>query len=172
MRTHRYEATIQWTGNRGTGTATYRGYDRAHRISIPGKAEILGSSDPAFLGDRSRHNPEELLVAALSACHMLWYLHLCAGAGIVVTGYCDDAEGTMVEEADGAGQFSEVVLRPLVQLAPGSGRAQAERLHAAAHAKCFIARSVNFPVRVEPAFPNAPTARQEPANSSRAGTPD
>lgn len=150
MRTHRYPAVVEWTGNRGPGTASYRAYDRAHLILIAGKAKIAGSADPAFRGDPSRHNPEELLVASLSACHMLWYLHLCAEAGIVVTSYRDQAEGTMQEEADGAGQFTEVVLRPEVQFGGGADRARAQALHEAAHAKCFIARSVRFPVRVVP----------------------
>lgn len=150
MRTHSYRATVEWTGNRGEGTASYRGYDRAHRILIEGKPEIAGSSDPAFRGDPARHNPEELLVASVSACHMLWYLHLCTEAGIVVLGYRDAAEGRMVEEPDGAGQFSEVVLRPEVHLAPGADPNRAAALHQTAHAKCFIARSVNFPIRCEP----------------------
>jgi organic hydroperoxide reductase OsmC/OhrA len=149
-REHRYRATIEWTGNTGAGTASYRGYQRAHRIAIPGKPDILGSSDPAFRGDAARHNPEELLVASLSACHMLWYLHLCAEAGVTVIAYRDHAEGKMEETADGAGRFTEVVLRPEVILAPGADPARATALHESAHAKCFIARSVNFPVRCQP----------------------
>lgn len=149
MRTHRYPATIEWTGNRGDGTANYRSYGRTHRILASGKPDIPGSSDPAFRGEAARYNPEELLVASVSACHMLWYLHLCAEAGIVVTAYRDAAEGTMVEEADGGGQFTEVVLRPAIAFAPGTDIGRALALHTAAHEKCFIARSVNFPVRVE-----------------------
>lgn len=154
-RAHHYRARVEWTGDRGAGTASYRAYGRDHRILMEGKPPILGSSDPAFHGDPARHNPEELLVASLSTCHMLWYLHLCAEAGVVVTGYVDRAEGEMVEEPDGGGQFSRVVLRPEVTLATGADHGTAEALHAAAHAKCFIARSVNFPVTHEPVFREA-----------------
>jgi len=150
---HRYAAEIVWTGNRGEGTATYRAYGREHEVRIAGKPPLLGSADPAFRGDASRHNPEDLLLAALSACHLLWYLHLCAEAGVVVTAYEDRAEGRMVQDADGGGRFVEVTLRPRVTLAPGADAAAREKamaLHAEAHARCFIARSVNFPVRHEP----------------------
>ncbi len=147
--THMFQATVEWTGDRGTGTTSYRAYGRDHRILVEGKPPILGSSDPAFRGDATRYNPEELLVASLSACHMLWYLHLAAEAGVVVTSYVDRAEGEMTLEPDGGGRFTGVVLRPEVTLAPGADRARAEALHAGAHAKCFIARSVNFPVTHE-----------------------
>ena len=151
-REHRYRVTVEWTGNTGTGTAGYRTYERRHEIGTPAMAKpaIPGSSDPAFRGDAARWNPEELLLASLSACHQLWYLHLCADAGIVVTGYVDRAEGTMVEEASGAGQFSRVVLRPTVTVAPGADVARARALHHDAHAMCYVARSVNFPVEHEP----------------------
>lgn len=148
-RTHRYGVTVAWTGNTGTGTSAYRAYERRHEISAPGKPPIPGSSDPAFRGDPARWNPEELLVASLSACHKLWYLHLCAAAGIVVTGYVDRAEGEMEEGDDGSGRFRRVVLRPEVTLAPGMDAAAARALHAEAHAKCFIANSVDFPVAHE-----------------------
>jgi organic hydroperoxide reductase OsmC/OhrA len=147
---HAYAVRVEWTGNRGEGTSTYRAYDRAHAITAPGKPVLLGSSDPAFRGDPARYNPEELLVASLSACHMLWYLHLCADAGIVVTAYHDDASGTMVETPEGGGRFAEVVLRPTVTLRPEDDAALANALHERAHELCFIARSVNFPVRCEP----------------------
>ncbi len=150
MRTHRYAARVEWTGNRGEGTASYRAYGRDHRIEAPGKPPIEGSADPAFRGDAARYNPEELLLASLSGCHMLWYLHLCAEAGVVVVGYADAAEGEMIEEADGGGRFTSVALRPEVTLAAGADRDKALALHAAAHAKCFIARSVNFPVTHHP----------------------
>ena len=143
---HHYAVNVSWTGNLGTGTASYRGYSRDHVIQAQGKAQIAGSSDPAFRGDPARWNPEELLVASLSACHKLWYLGLCAEAGIVVLAYEDDAEGEMVEEHSGAGQFSSVTLRPRVTLAAGSDLDKARELHHLAHQKCFIARSVNFPV--------------------------
>ncbi|MGH6931060.1 MAG: OsmC family protein [Dongiaceae bacterium] len=146
---HHYPITITWTGNRGTGTSGYRAYDRAHEIAAPGKPVMPGSSDPAFNGDPSRYNPEELLVAALSCCHMLWYLHLCAVNHITVTGYIDRAEGTMIEEPDGRGRFTAVVLRPEIRLRVGADPELARRLHHDAHAKCFIANSVNFPVSHE-----------------------
>lgn len=146
---HEYQIRTTWTGNRGQGTAGYRAYDRAHEIRAPGKPVLAGSSDPAFRGDRTRYNPEELLVASLSACHMLWYLHLCADAGIVVTAYQDDARGTMETAADGSGRFVEVVLQPQVTIAHGDP-ARAAALHEDAHRLCFIAASVNFPVRHAP----------------------
>ena len=151
-REHRYQVTVEWTGNTGTGTAGYRTYERRHEIGAPGagKPGIPGSSDPAFRGDAARWNPEELLVASLSACHQLWYLHLCADAGVVVTAYVDRAEGTMVEEAGGAGQFTRVLLRPTVTVAAGADVARARALHADAHAMCYVARSMNFPVEHEP----------------------
>ena len=146
---HNYETRTVWTGNTGTGTSGYRDYERAHEISAAGKAVIVGSSDPNLRGDAARYNPEELLVASLSACHMLWYLHLCAESGIVVTAYEDDARGTMIETAAGGGHFTEVTLHPVVTLQAGN-RALAEQLHERAHALCFIANSMNFPVRCEP----------------------
>jgi organic hydroperoxide reductase OsmC/OhrA len=149
-RRHRYEVTVTWTGNTGTGTIGYRNYERSHEISASGKSIIAGSSDPAFRGDRTRWSPEDLLVASLSACHKLWYLHLCAEAGVVVDAYVDEAIGVMEEAADGSGQFVEVTLRPRVSLAPASDKAKARSLHHQAHSKCFIARSVNFPVLCEP----------------------
>lgn len=151
-RRHSYTVTTTWTGNTGTGTSGYRDYARCHEISSTEKPSIPGSSDPAFRGDRTRWNPEELLVASLSACHKLWYLHLCAEAGVVVENYADEAVGVMEESADGGGQFVEVILRPRVELASGSDQAKARSLHHDAHAKCFIARSVNFPVKCEPIF--------------------
>jgi organic hydroperoxide reductase OsmC/OhrA len=147
---HSYSVQVRWTGNRGQGTGSYTSYDRAHDIVAPGKPVIPGSSDPAFRGDRSRYSPEDMLVAALSACHMLWYLHLCADAKIVVTEYSDDASGSMVETADGGGHFTEVVLRPTAVIEPGADPAAAAALHERAHALCFIASSVNFNVRCEP----------------------
>lgn len=147
---HRYQILTRWTGNEGTGTSSYKAYSRAHELGAEGKPPIAGSSDPSFRGDRTRWNPEELLVASLSACHQLWYLHLCAAAKIVVTAYEDRAEGVMVEEPGGAGQFVGVVLRPHVTLAPGSDGAKALALHHRASEMCFIARSMNFPVTHEP----------------------
>ena len=152
-REHRYQLTITWTGNRGTGTSGYRAYARDHEISAEGKGTLVqGSSDPAFQGDPSRYNPEELLVASLSACHMLWFLHLCADAGIVVTSYRDSATGVMAQHADGSGEFTKVTLRPRVAIADSSRAADTTALHAKAHHLCYIARSVNFPIEHEPAI--------------------
>lgn len=145
---HHYQAQISWTGDRGEGTRDYRSYGREHEIAIDGKPTLAGSADPAFRGDASRHNPEELLLASLSACHMLWYLHLAAEAEVVVHGYVDQATGTMLSDSQG-GRFSEVVLHPVVTISAGDPLT-AEVLHHAAHGACFIARSVNFPVRCEP----------------------
>jgi organic hydroperoxide reductase OsmC/OhrA len=149
---HHYRPVVTWTGNTGTGTSGYRTYERAHRISAPGKTDILGSSDPTFRGDASGWNPEDLLVASVSACHMLWYLHLCAVGGIIVLEYRDEPEGVMIENADGSGRFASIVLHPAIRLAPGSDKAKALALHGEAHAKCFIANSVNFPIAAEPAI--------------------
>lgn len=149
-REHRYEVTVRWTGNQGEGTSSYRAFSRDTEIRSSDKPVIDGSSDPAFRGDRNRWNPEDLLVASLSACHELWYLHLCAVSGVVVHAYIDRAEGVMVEDEEGSGQFVRVTLRPEVTVAPGSDREKAEALHEEAHRKCFIANSVNFPVTLEP----------------------
>ncbi len=149
MKEHRYKVKMEWKGNRGEGTKTYSSYSRNHEITIPGKETILGSSDPSFRGDPSRHNPEELLVSAISSCHMLWYLHLCAVNGIVVNSYEDYAEGIMMEEKNGSGQFKEVVLWPKIEISSGD-ISVARGLHTQAHEFCFIARSVNFPVICEP----------------------
>ena len=151
-REHSYSVNIRWTGNTGTGTTDFRGYKRDHEISIAGKPTIPASSDPTFRGDRTRYNPEELLVASLSACHMLWYLHLSAEAGIVVTDYHDDASGAMLETDDGGGHFTQVTLRPVVKVAGEVDPELAGRLHERAHHLCFIANSVNFPVLCEPSL--------------------
>jgi organic hydroperoxide reductase OsmC/OhrA len=150
-RQHHYTATTKWTGNLGSGTSGYRSYSRDHEIFAAGKASAInGSSDPAFRGDPSRYSPEELLVAALSSCHMLWTLHLCAAAGIVVTEYSDDASGEMAENEDGSGQFTSVTLRPHMTITDPNRIAEAKGIHGTAHELCFIARSVNFPVWHEP----------------------
>ncbi|MGB5949316.1 MAG: OsmC family protein [Parvibaculum sp.] len=149
-REHRYDVTVTWAGNLGEGTTGYRAYSRAHEISAPGKPAIPGSAEPKFRGDAARWNPEELLVASISACHKLWYLHLCAVAGVVVTAYSDAAEGIMMEGEGGSGRFTGVTLRPHVTIAAGSDREKALALHHKAHEMCFISNSVNFPVAVEP----------------------
>ena len=143
---HIYTLTVTWTGNTGSGTSGYRSYDRSHRISANNKPEILASSDPAFRGDKYRYNPEELLVASLSSCHMLWFLHLCADHGIIVIDYFDNPSGVMVETADGGGRFTEVILHPVVTLSTPDSLHKLDELHNQAHQLCFIASSVNFPV--------------------------
>ena len=144
-RTHLYQTRIVWSDP--VGTSSYAAYGRDHSLHIDGKADLAMSADPAFRGDRARHNPEELLVASLSSCHMLWYLALCAGHGVVVTDYEDNASGSLTEA--GGGRFVEVTLNPKVTLAAGDAE-KARQLHEIAHKKCFIANSVNFPVTVAP----------------------
>lgn len=157
-RQHRYTVTVEWTGNKGEGTSSYRTYDRAHSIHAPGKASIEGSSDPAFRGDKTRYNPEELLVAALSSCHMLWFLHQCADAGIVVESYVDEPIGMMQETADGGGKFTSVVLKPAVGVRGEVDPSRIDALHEKAHQLCFIANSVNFPVTFQATTHTAQTA--------------
>ena len=152
MGNHTYDITLKWTGNKGAGTFDYRVYERSHTISVENKEDIYGSSDPKFRGDNTKHNPEELLVASLSACHMLWYLHLCAENGVIVIDYVDNASGTMIENADRSGQFVEVILNPLVTLAETAMEERALELHQEANKLCFIANSVNFPVKHTPQF--------------------
>lgn len=149
MTTHSYQVTVQWTGNKGLGTLAYDQYDRAHTINIHGKPEITASSDTPFRGDSTKHNPEDMLVASLSACHMLWYLHLCADAGVNVVEYLDTATGILAMAPTG-GHFSEVSLQPVVVVSDESMIAMAIELHELAHKKCFIANSVNFPVICKP----------------------
>jgi len=141
---NRYSAAVTWTGNLGEGTRSYNGYARHYDIICPGKPTLLGSADPEYRGDSQRHNPEDLLVAALSACHMLWYLHLCAVDKVVVTAYRDSADGVMRANPDGSGEFEKVTLRPQVTIARDSCAETAMSLHGRASAMCFIARSVNF----------------------------
>jgi organic hydroperoxide reductase OsmC/OhrA len=151
-RVHRYQAHLTWTGAGATADAkAFRSHDRSYRLDAPDKPAIEGSPDKIFRGDARRWNPEDLLVASLSACHHLWYMGLCATAGIVVVAYEDDADGEMVEGSPGgAGQFVRVTLRPRVTLAPGADREKALTLHETAHKNCFVARSVNFPVEHAP----------------------
>jgi organic hydroperoxide reductase OsmC/OhrA len=153
--THHYTLTVTWTGNRGAGTTGADTYNRDHVIAAAGKPDLPGSADPSFRGDPTRWNPEELLVASLSQCHMLWYLGLAAAAGVVVVDYRDEPTGTMTEHPDGAGEFTEVVLRPTVTVAEAAMAERAAALHARAHAKCFVARSVNFPVHHRPSVVTA-----------------
>ncbi len=146
---HRYALTTTWTGNRGSGTSGYRDYARDVTIEIAGKPALLASSDKPFRGDPTRWNPEDLLVAALSECHLLSYLHACVSAGVVVVSYRDEATGLMREDGKGAGAFAEVTLHPQVVVAEESMIESAHAAHAQAHEWCFIANSVNFPVRHE-----------------------
>lgn len=150
LREHTYDVEVTWTGNTGSGTAHYRGYERAHEVRAAGPAPILGSSDPAFRGDPARWNPEQLLVASLSQCHMLWVLHLASEAGVEVVDYRDRAHGVMEEAAGRPGRFRAAVLRPRVVVADAAMVEVAQGLHGRAHELCFIANSVNFPVTHEP----------------------
>lgn len=143
---HRYSLTVKWKGNTGQGTTSYTGYKRDHTVIADGKAELECSSDAAFRGDKSKYSPEELLVASLAGCHMLWFLHLCAEAGVVVTDYRDGAKGTLTETADGGGSFTLVTLYPFVTVSEKYMIEKANELHKKANELCFIARSVNFPV--------------------------
>lgn len=147
---HHYALTVRWTGNRGDGTASYRGYSRDHDVVIPGLPTLKGSADPTFHGDRTRYNPEQLLLAALAQCHMLSFLHVAVKHGVVVIGYEDNAEGLMKLNRDGSGQFESVTLKPRVTIADAVHESLMARLHQEANQVCFIARSVNFPVLHEP----------------------
>lgn len=149
---HHYSLSVKWTGNNGQGTKNYLAYERSHIIEVENKANISGSSDPAFRGDKTMHNPEELFVASIAACHMLWYLHLCSAAGIIVTAYNDRATGTMTETSDGGGNFSEVSLNPTVTLTSEAMLSKAYDLHNRANELCFIAKSCNFPILHRPVF--------------------
>ncbi|MGI9483038.1 MAG: OsmC family protein [Hyphomicrobiales bacterium] len=149
-KSHSYTATVEWTGNKGSGTEGYRDYARSHDIVIEEKRVIAGSSDAAFMGDAGKHNPEDMLVASASACHMLWYLHLCSDNNIIVTAYRDCAVGDMDMNKNGSGQFSRIVLHPNVTVKDGCDIELATSLHEKAHKMCFIARSLNFPVENKP----------------------
>ncbi|WP_029767851.1 OsmC family protein [Haloglycomyces albus] len=153
---HEYDLTVTWTGNTGEGTRSYRSFERDHTIAAAGKPTLRGSADPSFRGSAERWNPEELLLASLSECHMMSYLALCSQQGVVVTAYHDEALGTMETGREG-GRFTRALLRPVVTLAESTNadlqlRAKAGALHVEAHRQCFIANSVNFPVDCEPTF--------------------
>lgn len=147
---HHYSLTIKWTGNKGNGTNSYNAYDRSHSVSIENKPDLLCSSDAAFRGDKTKYTPEDLLVASISGCHMLWYLHLCAEAGVVVTNYIDNAKGTMIVTNDGGGHFTEVTLCPEVTISEKAMEEKANELHMKANKLCFIANSCNFPIHHKP----------------------
>ena len=147
---HLYKTKITWTGNNGTGTSDYTDYERNYTLSVDNKQDVFCSSDPAFRGDGTKLNPEELLVSALSSCHMLWYLHFCADNGITVTDYTDHAVGRMIENEGGGGHFVEVVLNPVVTILEEKLIEKANLMHKEANKKCFIANSCNFPVKHSP----------------------
>jgi len=147
---HQYKTNLVWAGNKGSGTMDYRSYDRDFVVSIENKEPISGSSDSVFLGDKTKYNPEDLLLSSISSCHMLWYLHLCSKNDIVVLEYADNAVGTMIENADGSGNFKEVVLQPTVVISKKEQVAQANALHEEANKMCFIANSLNFPIKHQP----------------------
>ena len=149
MKEHLYKLTTKWTGNKGRGTSDYRSYERDHLISADNKPDIFCSADTAFRGDKTKYNPEELLVAALSGCHMLWFLHLCADSGIIVTEYIDNPTGIMTETENGSGQFKEITLKPTVTITDTKMLDKLDGLHEKAHEFCFISNSANFPVRFE-----------------------
>tara|TARA_R110002124_G_scaffold137733_1_gene300732 strand:+ start:432 stop:905 length:474 start_codon:yes stop_codon:yes gene_type:complete len=151
MKTHNYEIKIEWTGNEGNGTLNYKSYNRNHKISATGKYdEIKGSSDPSFLGDKTKYNPEDLFISSISACHMLWYLHLCSVNKIVVTEYIDKATGIMEETENGSGKFTEVTLNPDVKITNSDLIKKANELHSEANKMCFIANSCNFKINHNP----------------------
>jgi len=150
MKNHNYKSTIEWTGNTGESTKNYRSYERNYIISVDGKAEITGSSDPAFLGNPELHNPEDLLLASVSSCHLLWYLHFCSVNKILVLSYIDFAEGTMIESENGSGKFTEIILKPKILVAEKKMIKKAIELHQKANEYCFIANSLNFKVKHQP----------------------
>lgn len=149
MKEHSYHSELTWTGNKGSGTGSYTSYGREFEAKVENKPVLLGSSDPAFRGDITKYNPEDLLLISLSSCHMLWYLHLCSANGVVITDYEDNASGVMIEDENG-GRFKSVTLYPVVTVTEASMQEKANALHHEAHQKCFIANSVNFAVVVEP----------------------
>ncbi len=149
---HTYTTNIEWIGNKGSGTSDYLAYSRNHILHIDGKADLQCSSDSIFHGDKSKHNPEDFFVAALSTCHMLWYLHLCADAGIIVVDYKDQAAGTLLFDSVNGGRFVSVTLNPVVTVINESMIIRARELHNDAHKKCFIANSCNFPIKHNPSF--------------------
>ena len=150
MKEHHYTLQLKWAGNLGKGTSGYNDYSRDHNIRVKGKRKISCSSDPSFKGDDTRYNPEELFLASISNCHLLWYLHLCAVNNVIVISYEDNPVGKMVEKKDGSGHFESVVLRPTVEVEHESMMEKALSLHHDANEKCFIANSLNFKVEHEP----------------------
>lgn len=151
MKKHNYQVKVEWTGNEGKGTLNYKSYNRNHTIITEGKYDaIKGSSDPSFLGDKTRYNPEDLFLSSLSSCHMLWYLHLCSVHKIIVTEYVDNATGVMEEMDNGSGKFTEVTLHPIVKITDQNMTVKAKELHEEANKMCFIANSCNFKIGHNP----------------------
>lgn len=150
LKIHQYKTTLNWTGNTGAGTRSYQSYERSYSVSVNGKPELEGSSDPSFRGDASKYNPEELFLASISSCHMLWYLHLCSANNIVVLEYSDNAEASMEEQKDGSGRFTSATLHPVVKIENPNQKDLAMELHHQANKKCFIANSCNFPIHHQP----------------------
>lgn len=149
---YNFSLTVKWTGNAGSGTNNYKSYNRSHSVSIKGKPDLECSSDVSFRGDKSKYTPEDLLVASISGCHMLWYLHLCSENGIIITDYIDNAKGTMIVEPNGSGRFTNVTLYPQVTITDETMRQKATDLHKKANQLCFIANSCNFPISHQPVF--------------------
>ncbi len=147
---HNYYTQIAWTGAGEDGTKTYKSYERLYDLNIEGKPSVVGSADPAFRGDAGCHNPEDMLVASVSSCHMLWYLHICSVSKVIVTSYIDNAEGIMEESADGSGRFTKITLRPRIKISSGSDLVKAEEAHAKANKMCFIANTLNCPIEHQP----------------------
>ena len=153
MKKHKYLVNVEWTGNTGLGTKNYKSYEREHLINVKGKySNIAASSDPSFMGDKERYNPEELFLSSIASCHMLWYLHLCSANNIVVNEYIDKAKGVMVEEENGSGRFTEVTLSPKVIIENIDKEELAKELHSEANKMCFIANSCNFTIKHNPSI--------------------
>ena len=152
MAEHDYTARVVWTGNRGQGTVSYKAYDRTWNVETPGKPVVQCSNDPLLGGDPTLHNPEDMLIAALSACHMLWYLHLASDAGIAVQSYSDDPKAVGETDKTGASRFLHATLRPQITVPVGTDLARADAIHHQIHKTCFIARSVNFPVDYDASY--------------------
>lgn len=147
---HHYHLKTIWTGNTGKGTSSYRSYERSLTVSVENKVDLLCTSDTAFNSEKTKHNPEELFLASISSCHLLWYLHLCSENGVVVHDYVDFAEGTMIETADGGGHFTQIILCPTIVVGALSMIEKAHALHQEAHKLCYIANSCNFPIVHKP----------------------
>lgn len=158
MKSHHYQVKVEWNGNQGSGTEHYKSYSRDHTISAARKYDsILASSDPSFLGNPSKYNPEDLFLSSLSACHMLWYLHLCSVHDVIVIEYSDRATGIMKEGQEGGGGFTEVTLNPKVKVTDSNMITKANELHQEANRMCFIANSCNFKIGHNPTtVANAP----------------